>query len=302
MPGTRRPSVVPVRDGLASRWLASMSLVAVLAAPGCAGRIAPTGPAARPDLFSATVPLRGRPFDVHLSAPASPVDPDVLVLYGSGDGGWFGAAVDMFRDIAATGRFTVGISARAFLRVEESGGGSTTPGQVAEDYQAIIQGAERRLGLAPTTRVVLTGWSRGAAFAVLAGEDRRLQSTLAGLVLIGLPEEEDLRVRSDADRGPGAVGGRADTHRIRFDAYDALPRLDRFRCALIQSTGDDYLPASEARGHFGPDTATRRFYSVTADNHRFSGGRPAFNAALRDALAWVSASTAPAGAMQEPRR
>ena len=42
-----------------------------------------------------------------------------------------------------------------------------------------------------------------------------------------------------------------------------------------------------ARALFGADSATRRFYSVDANNHRFSGGRQAFGTALSDALRFV---------------
>ena len=59
------------------------------------------------------------------------------------------------------------------------------------------------------------------------------------------------------------------------------------RVAVIQSTGDAYLGAARARQLFGVDTALRRFFGVTAKNHRFSGGTDAFAAALKSALAWV---------------
>ena len=52
-----------------------------------------------------TVPLHGRPLVLHLAAPAMPAatPPAALVLYASGDGGWFGTGVQMFHVLAAAG-------------------------------------------------------------------------------------------------------------------------------------------------------------------------------------------------------
>jgi hypothetical protein len=58
--------------------------------------------------------------------------------------------------------------------------------------------------------------------------------------------------------------------------------------AVIQSTGDNYFPAANARQRFGADTSTRRFYEIDARNHRFSGGLAAFDTALMDVLTWLS--------------
>ena len=142
---------------------------------------------------------------------------------------------------------------------------------------------------AGSTRTVVTGWSRGAAFAVLVGADGSLQPELAGVIAIGLPDEEQLRVRSDSD--DKQLGGQANgtTHRMRFETYGLIPTIDRTPCAVIQSTRDDYLPAEQARRLFGPDTEVRRLYAVDARNHRFSGGHERFMAVLGDALKWVVA-------------
>jgi hypothetical protein len=57
---------------------------------------------------------------------------------------------------------------------------------------------------------------------------------------------------------------------------------------VIQSTGDKYVPATEARKLFRPDTPTRHLYSVEASNHGFSGGRDEMLKDLDDALAWIT--------------
>ena len=272
------------------RLLLALALLVQLVSLGCATvhRNSPQRQD-RGKAFSATVPLHGRPFDLHFAVPVHSVAPDILVLYASGDGGWFGAAVDMFAQFGREGYYAVGFSSRAFLNLERSTGELINGGQIADEYRQIIGQARTMLGLTASTRAVLTGWSRGAAFAVLVGAHRSLQPELAGVIAIGLPDEEELRVRSDSDdtRNEGEVA--KTTHRMRFDTYGLIPTLDAMPCAVIQSTRDDYLPAEHARRLFGPDSATRRLYAVDARNHRFSGGNLQFIVALRDALQWVVA-------------
>lgn len=62
--------------------------------------------------LSSSVLLHGKPLELHLSVPQQPVADGVVVPYASGDGGWFGTAVDMFRLIGRAGCYAVGFSAR----------------------------------------------------------------------------------------------------------------------------------------------------------------------------------------------
>jgi hypothetical protein len=131
---------------------------------------------------------------------------------------------------------------------------------------------------------VLTGWSRGAAFAVLVGSEPRAREDLLGVVAIGLAEDEALRIsEEDTDEGQPTPGRR----RGRFDTYARIAGIGRLPCAVIQATHDAYLPAARARQLFGSDTVARRFYAIEARNHRFSGGKAAFDAALLDAIRWI---------------
>ena len=245
--------------------------------------------------FGATVLLHGSPLDLHLSAPLSAAAPRLLVVYASGDGGWFGAAVSMFDEIARTGYYTAGFSSRAFLKIKRPRGALVSAAQLAEEYGQIIAQARRALGLDANPDVVLSGWSRGAAFAVLVGAEPPAGDHVLGVVAIGLSQGEDLQVNGagdETDEGQAPAG----TGRWPFDTYERIARVPSIPCAVIQSTHDDYLPSAGARGLFGPDTPLRRFYAVDARNHRFSGGQPSFDAALVDALGWIASrpgATAP---------
>ncbi len=266
--------------------------VAVLAAStSCA--LAPSAlhgpPPADTRRFTEHVLLHGAPLDLHLAVPAAPVS-DTVVLYATGDGGWFGTAVDMFHAMAAHGYRTVGFSARAFLRIERPPHAPLSPRQLGDDYLTILAAARSALGVSPATPAILTGWSRGAAFAAIAASQPALRAGTRGVVAIGLAADEDLAIGDDDnDDGPGDddVEASASLPAGPFRPYAHLHQLAPLRCAVIQAEHDDYLPAADARALLGPDTPGRRLYAVAARNHRFSGGRDAFAAALTSALRWV---------------
>ena len=241
--------------------------------------------------FSTDVLLDGKRLELHVSKPITPIVPDVMVLYATGDGGWFGAAIDMFQEIADAGYPVAGFSSRAFLRIERPKGALVSSRQLAAEYAQIISAARTALGLGDTSGVVLAGWSRGAAFSVLVGSEHDPRDRLLGVIAIGLIEGEDLQA-SDADDGPDddqpAEQTPAGKRRWPFDTYGRIAQLDPLPCAVIQATKDNYLPAARAQQLFGADTPRRRFYAIEARNHRFSGGKAAFNHALRDSITWMT--------------
>ena len=268
-------------------WAAFIALE--LATTGCAANPRPVAPAILPAVErSAAVMLHGKSLDLHLSAPQGGPTANALVLYASGDGGWFGAAVDMFHRIGGAGYYTVGFSAKAFLKIDRRPDTPMNPEQLAAEYEQILDTARRELRLHPGTEVVLTGWSRGAAFAVLAASAQGAPRGVRGVVAIGLSEGEDLEINGPADESD--EGAATETHDYwPFEPY-ALMALLPFRCAVIQATRDNYLAAARARTLFGSDTGKRRLYAIDARNHRFSGGKDAFDRALLDALGWITSS------------
>lgn len=266
-----------------------LTLVAALAAGACGGlrhlehespQVART--------FPLTASLRGQPIELHLAAPAQPHAPDVLVLYASGDGGWFGAAVDMFRAIANAGFYTVGVSSRTLLHREAANGEPPTVAELADDFETMLTEASVALNLPPDRRVVLAGWSRGASLAVLVGGVRRPPRNLSGVIAIGLAADENLKVRRESDDDQAERGILREESDL--DMYKLIDSLAPHRCAVIQSTGDGYLPAARARQLFGADSDIKRFFAVRASNHRFAGGVETFAASLREALGWVTSA------------
>jgi dienelactone hydrolase len=267
-------------------------LVAALACSSCAiATSSHSNRSAGPDRTTivheseATATLHGKRLDLHIAAPSALARRDLLVVYASGDGGFFGSAKEQWREIARNGYATVGFSSRAFLRIERPHGAALNAANLANEYEQIVDDARRALGWQDSPRVILVGWSRGAAFSVLAGSEPAFRDRIVGVVAIGLAAGENLTVDEDDDTDDGSAQDQS-RHSL-FDTYARLRQVPA-PSAVIQATHDNYFPAADARQRFGPDTSTRRFYEVEAKNHRFSGGSAAFEQALTDALMWLS--------------
>ena len=137
---------------------------------------------------------------LHLASPLTPLSASTpLVLYASGDGGWFGAAVGMFHTIASSGLPAVGFSTKAFLHIEQRWSRPLSVAHLAEGYQRIIDAARAQLRLPPDAPVVLTGWSRGASLGVLVASSREADLACIGLVAVGLAADEQLDIEGDSD-------------------------------------------------------------------------------------------------------
>jgi hypothetical protein len=270
----------------------TLVLLAALFATDCTPRPAvPRGAAARE--FSGPIDLDGSPLTLHFAMPAQPREGAPLVLYASGDGGWFGSAVAMFRSIAADGYPTVGFSTRAFLKIEQARAGPLTAARIAERYDAILGAARQALGLADDAAVVISGWSRGASLGVLAASLPDANRAIVGVVAIGLARDERLDLEPTDDDDPPDDTDRLAAHHGRAAArevemYPLIAHVTPRRCAVVQATNDRYLSAADARTLFGPDTDDTRFFAVEARNHRFSGGTEALDRALADAVAWAA--------------
>jgi dienelactone hydrolase len=263
-------------------------LVVTLSA--CTRRIAVVGGQER-ILLSDSVELYDRPLELRISKPVTP-NPGFLVVFATGDGGWHSLDKALFDWISAGNYPVVGFSSKNYLKNlgYVSDDTTTTPRRLMEDFEQIISAAERRLGLAPDTRVILTGMSRGAGLVVVAAGQRELQPNLAGVIAVALTREEEHVVHIRRQRGQPR-DGRRPRQLVEIKTYQYLRRLGTVPVAVMQSTHDRYLPAAEARELFGPNTELRRFQAVEAHNHTFSGGRETLCNYLESALQWIESTS-----------
>jgi pimeloyl-ACP methyl ester carboxylesterase len=235
-----------------------------------------------PPAFNGSVTLNGHALTLHLS-PAT-VNALPLLVFTTGDGGWRGTDVAVFRKLVAWGYPVVGFSAPEYVKYLRGENATTTPFRLAHDYELIIEAAKAGLELPASTPVVVVGVSRGAGLAVVAAGQRALRDQLAGVIAIALTREEEhvqwFRL-TPGDPPPSQV-------RVMLDIYEYLPRLGSVPISVIQSTHDSYLPAEAARGLFGVDTDRRQFHAVEARNHSFSGGRDTLYETLQGSLDWLN--------------
>jgi len=196
----------------------------------------------------------------------------------------------MFEEISAFGYPTVGFSSLSYMKILSRSQEPVTLEELVKDYQLIIEEAKKSLNLARDTKTVLSGWSRGAAFSVLVGADKSSEQGLLGVLAIGLPHKEELDIRRH-ERKIVILDHSSKHQHIIFDTYDLFSSMALLPMALIQSSHDEYLPAEKAHALFGADTTFKKFYSVSARNHRFSGGRNEFRAKLYEALDWLCGMT-----------
>jgi fermentation-respiration switch protein FrsA (DUF1100 family) len=247
-------------------------MVAVFAV-GCVQRI----PQSKPALLQWTrgVTLNGSSVMLHLVRPVASLPRGPLLIYSTGDGGWRGKDLDLFRHLSTFGYAIAGFSAPEYVKHLRGDEETTTPELLARDFAAIIESAKFDLSLPAATPVILVGVSRGAGLSVVAAGQPPLRQALDGVVVMGLTKEEE------------HVRWRRRRQTTELEIYDYLPRLADLPVAVIQSTRDNYLPADQARTLFGADTDRRQFHAIEARNHSFAGARPLLYETLRSSLEWV---------------
>ncbi len=222
--------------------------------------------------------------------PAAPKPPIYLVIFASGDAGWMGASGLVFEHLARSGYYVAGYNSREGVKQVKDAGKNLPITDAAIDIASIVSQAREDLNLPEETPTILTGFSRGASMVIMGAAVRKLQPLLAGAVAMSLTKEADY-VRMP--KGTTLPEGVKLDEEGRLLTYPLLERLGSLPIAVIQADGDSYVPASEARTLFGPDTDTHRLYTVEDAGHSFGGKQDVLLRDLDDALAWVKSATRP---------
>jgi pimeloyl-ACP methyl ester carboxylesterase len=208
-----------------------------------------------------------------------------LVVLLTGDGGWRGADRAIFDALASSGYPLAGLRAPGYL--EHLSYEPTSAHRVAADVESLVRETRDALGLRASHPVVLVGFSRGAGLVIAAvGHDERERDPdVDGVVAVGLTEEEEYvthhrhHARPEERQRPAPM----------LQPYQHIAEMGALPVAVIQSTGDGYLPADAARRLFGPDGPWRRFVAIVSRNHTFSDARDELTRQVTDAVAWVVA-------------
>jgi fermentation-respiration switch protein FrsA (DUF1100 family) len=260
-----------------------IAVVCLAALAGCASMGARLS--SKPGEYTVTVQSVHAPHrDVHATyvRPVQERHPGYLVMFVTGDDGWFGTSRAVFTHLADEGYTLAGFSApEAIDGVSESVRVSTA--RAAEGLKDVYAQAKQHLGLPDSTPIVMVGFSRGASAVAFTAVHPELRGDIKGAVAIALTREADYLHASDGERKQGVKVDDQD----RIQLYAALKFLGATPFAVIQSTNDSYVPAAESRQLLGEDTATLRLYPVESEDHGFSDARDKLMQDLDDALHWI---------------
>jgi type IV secretory pathway VirJ component len=126
---------------------------------------------------------------IYRSAHRSATQPNQVVLFLSGDGGWNLGVVEMAEQLRREGALVVGIDIRAFMKNLDASSACAYPAGALEELSRFVQ---TRLRLSAYKRPMLVGYSSGAtmAYAAIAAAP---PETFAGAVSLGFCPELEIR-------------------------------------------------------------------------------------------------------------
>lgn len=245
---------------------------------------------AEPDTYAVRhqdVKLSSGSLEFTYVTPAAPKSPVYLVIFASGDAGWMGASGLIFQHLARSGYYLAGYNSHEGVRQVKHAEHHLPITDAALDIDTIVEQAKKVMNLPAGTPAILTGFSRGASMVIMGAAVRKIQPNLAGAIAMSLTKEADY---VHLPKGATLPEGIKFDDEGRLLTYPLLDRLGSLPMAVIQADGDSYVPAAEARTLMGPDTPTRRLYTVENSSHGFGGARDVLLGDLDDALAWVKSA------------
>lgn len=262
---------MPSTSPRAFRWLS----LALCATPWTA--LASAAP--RTEMLS----LRGLEQGLHLYGERG--SPPVIVT--SGDGGWIHLGPDVAEHLAEQGYFVVGFDAKAYLSSFTSRSGPLGVEDVPRDYAALVDFA----GRGTSRRPLLVGVSEGAGLSVLAASWPALQSRIAGVIGLGLPDRNELGWRW---RDAIIYVTKKVPNEPTFSVREIVSRVAPVPLAALHSTHDEFVPLSEIQALMAQAREPRKLWVIEAENHRFSGNQAELWQRLHEALTWIGAQASPA--------
>jgi dienelactone hydrolase len=230
------------------------------------------------------VTVRGRAVPLAVYVPGAGVPARGTVIMGSGDVGWVGLAVSMSEYLVGEGYVVAGVNVRRYLSTFTSGTEHATLADIAHDYRTFADYLKSR-GLLPAP-VVVSGVSEGAALAVAAGAAEENHDWIAGVLTMGLPASAELAWHW-TDFASWIT--KKDANEPSFAPADVIARISPRPLWMVQSTRDEYVPASDYRRFLALARDPKRLVLIEASNHRFTDRLPELQQQLQAGLAWIAA-------------
>ncbi|HEY2990829.1 MAG TPA: alpha/beta hydrolase [Candidatus Binatia bacterium] len=229
------------------------------------------------------VTIRGQQFRVHFYRPQGEAAA-IPAIYACGDGGWRGLAPRTAQQLAHMGFAVAGVDSKIYLREFSSVNNPLTIKQLPRDYSDIAEALRRYARVDARAPVYVYGWSLGAGFAIAVGSDVDTRNNWAGIISIGLPKQNQLV--------SGVAGNHANLNNEGKELYGfrsekVLGSIAPVPLVMIQSTSDTASPQKVGTALFASARDPKKYVLIKASNHRFSGAREEFYAALSNAVTWM---------------
>ena len=109
----------------------------------------------------------GREIHATYVRPVHDRHPGYLVVFATGDDGWFGTSHAVFRHLAEAGYTMAGFSSPEALQEIARSGERISTARAAQELKDLYARAKRDVGLPDTTPIVIVGFSRGASLVAL---------------------------------------------------------------------------------------------------------------------------------------
>ena len=229
------------------------------------------------------VTVRAQQFKVHFYRP-SKAGPAIPAIYACGDGGWRGLAPRTAEQLAHMGFAVAGIDSKVYLREFSSLQNPVSVKQLAQDYADVAVALRSYAKVDSATPVYVYGWSLGAGFAIAVGSDEQTRANWAGITSIGLPKQNQLVSGLGANHANLNSEG---NELYGFRSESVMGRIAPVPLVMIQSTSDTASPQKVGNTLFATARDPKKYVLIKASNHRFSGAREEFYAALGNAVTWM---------------
>jgi fermentation-respiration switch protein FrsA (DUF1100 family) len=260
---TMTRTLAEMRRGIAPAATLALLLLRPAEAPGAAPR-------------TETLAIRGQP--QALRVYGEPGGPTAIVA--SGDGGFVHLAPEVAELLAGKGYFVVGLDSKAYLASFTHGRETLAPADVPQDFGALLDYAGKGAVGSP----LLVGVSEGAGLSVLAAGDDKVKARIAGVVVLGLPDQNELGWRF---RDSVIYVTKGVPNEPLFSAADRIGALAPLPIAAIHSSHDEFVPLGQIERILERAREPKRFWLVEAQNHRFAGGEAELRRALLEAIDWI---------------
>ena len=225
-----------------------------------------------------TITVRGHALSLLRYDPPPPVSTaaPVRVLLASGDGGLRGFGNNIAGKLASWGFVVYRFDTRQYLAAF-TGEKHLTTDDVMSDFSDIVD----QIRTQPDEKVLLAGWSAGAALVTTAAASEAVQRKSRGVIAIALPREGVLGW-SWHDHFQFLPGVNASGP--LFSTLPFVPRVFPLPMAIIQSKGDKWVSEDDVSAVFAAAQRSQRTVLIDAGGHSFSADRDGFLRELREAL------------------